>query len=60
VRALDHANGSIPAIALTAYTRVEDRVKSIHTGYQSHLSKPVEPAELTAIVKRLANGRSRN
>jgi signal transduction histidine kinase/CheY-like chemotaxis protein len=59
LRALDHPNGRIPAIALTAYARVEDRVKAIDTGYQSHLSKPVEPAELTAMVKRLADGRLR-
>jgi signal transduction histidine kinase/CheY-like chemotaxis protein len=60
LRALDHPNGRIPAIALTAYARLEDRVKAVDTGYQSHLSKPVEPAELTAMVKTLAEGRLRN
>ena len=43
----DHA--TVPAIALTAYARVEDRIKAIHAGYQLHLSKPVEPVELVAI-----------
>lgn len=46
--------GQIPAVALTAYARVEDRTRTIAAGFQSHLSKPVEPAELVAIVARLA------
>ncbi|MEP0957856.1 response regulator [Microcoleus sp. FACHB-1515] len=44
--------GQIPAVALTAYARVEDRTRTIAAGFQSHLSKPVEPAELVAIVAR--------
>ena len=36
----------IPAIALTAFARSEDRIRSIEAGYQAHLPKPVEPAEL--------------
>jgi signal transduction histidine kinase/CheY-like chemotaxis protein len=44
---------SLPAIALTAYARTEDRVKAIQYGYQTHLAKPVEPAELLALVKSL-------
>jgi signal transduction histidine kinase/ActR/RegA family two-component response regulator len=47
-------NVTIPAIALTAYARTEDRVKAIHAGFQLHLSKPVEPRELIAMVKSLA------
>lgn len=44
----------IPAIALTAYARSEDRQRAILSGYQMHLSKPVEPAELVAMVASLA------
>jgi len=46
--------GNTPAIALTAYTRVEDRMKTLSAGYQMHVPKPVEPAELVTIVASLA------
>ena len=42
-----------PAIALTAFARAEDRIRSIQAGFQSHLPKPVEPAELLALIIRL-------
>jgi CheY-like chemotaxis protein len=35
--------GAIPAIALTAYARTEDRTRAFRAGYQAHLAKPVEP-----------------
>lgn len=44
----------IPALALTAYARSEDRTKVLIAGYQAHLSKPVDPAELVAAVASLA------
>jgi PAS domain S-box-containing protein len=53
LRALGGEKGLVPAIALTAYARVEDRVKAIRAGYQSHLSKPVEAIELVAIITSL-------
>jgi signal transduction histidine kinase/CheY-like chemotaxis protein len=43
-----------PAVALSAYARPEDRIRSAQTGYQTHLAKPVEPAELVAVVASLA------
>lgn len=46
--------GDIPAVALTAYARVEDRMKTLAAGYQMHVPKPVEPAELATIVASLA------
>jgi CheY-like chemotaxis protein len=46
----------VPAIALTAYARVEDRVRALSAGFQSHLSKPIEPVELIAVVASLAKG----
>ncbi|MBW4630649.1 MAG: PAS domain S-box protein [Iphinoe sp. HA4291-MV1] len=45
--------GKIPAAALTAYARPEDRMRAIQEGYQLHLPKPVEPAELTTVVASL-------
>lgn len=47
------------AIALTAYTRSVDRVRALAAGFQTHMSKPVEPAELVAAVKSLAAGQRR-
>jgi len=46
--------GNTPALALTAYARTEDRVRALSSGYQVHLSKPVDRAELAAVVARLA------
>src|SRR4029077_11666266 len=55
VRALSaETGGHTPAVALTAYARAEDRVTAIVAGFQHHLSKPVEPNELIAIVASLA------
>jgi PAS domain S-box-containing protein len=45
---------ALPAVALTAYARSEDRTKAMRAGFQNHLSKPVEPAELLAVVSSLA------
>ena len=59
IRSMADPNGVIPAIALTAYARIEDRVKAIHAGFQLHLSKPVEPVELIAMVQSLAGRLSR-
>ncbi|MEH2275227.1 MAG: response regulator [Nostoc sp.] len=42
--------GRIPAIALTAYTREEDRLEALRAGFQQHLSKPIDPTKLIAMV----------
>lgn len=42
--------GCIPAIALTAYTREEDRLEALSAGFQQHLSKPIDPTKLIAMV----------
>jgi PAS domain S-box-containing protein len=47
--------GDLPAIALTALARLEDRGQALASGFQVHLSKPVEPAELVSAVAMLAN-----
>ncbi len=55
VRALDAGRGGrIPALALSAYARIEDRAAAIAAGYQQHAAKPIEPAELAAAVATLA------
>jgi CheY-like chemotaxis protein/two-component sensor histidine kinase len=45
--------GRIPAIALTAYVRSEDRTRALTVGYQAHVAKPVEPSELVATIASL-------
>jgi PAS domain S-box-containing protein len=49
------SGGAIPAIALTAYARSEDRTRALQAGYQAHLSKPVEPVELVATIASFAD-----
>src|SRR5271165_5628841 len=44
----------LPAVALSAYARSEDRTKAIRSGFQNHLAKPVELVELLAVVSSLA------
>ncbi len=45
---------NLPAIALTAFARTEDRTRSLRAGFSAHISKPVEPAELVATVAAVA------
>jgi CheY-like chemotaxis protein len=45
--------GATPAVALTAYARVEDRTRAMLAGFQNHVTKPVEPAELIAAIASL-------
>jgi CheY-like chemotaxis protein len=55
VRALaPEEGGRTPAVALTAFARSEDRTRAMLAGYQIHMSKPIEPAELLATVGSLA------
>ena len=54
---LQEPSHRVPAIALTAYTRSADRVRALAAGFQTHMSKPVEPAELVAAVKSLSRHR---
>ncbi len=50
----------IPALALTAYAHDEDRSRCISSGFQAHLAKPVDPAELINVIRRLADNTVRN
>jgi signal transduction histidine kinase/ActR/RegA family two-component response regulator len=50
----------IPAVALTAYARMEDRLQALSAGYNMHVPKPVEPAELAVVVaSMIAQSRKR-
>ncbi len=56
VRALEEGTGKrLPAVALTAFARVEDRLKALTEGYNMHVAKPVEPAELALVIASLTN-----
>jgi PAS domain S-box-containing protein len=58
VRVLDTARGTrVPAIALTAYARTEDRLRLLAAGFQIHVPKPVDPIELATVVAAVV-GRS--
>jgi PAS domain S-box-containing protein len=48
------SGGRVPAVALTAYARTEDRLHALRAGYQMHVPKPVELAELVAVAASLA------
>jgi CheY-like chemotaxis protein len=54
VREWERGRGAhLPAVALTAYGRIEDRVRALNAGFQMHVAKPVDPAELAAVVTSL-------
>jgi PAS domain S-box-containing protein len=58
VRALEEkAKAEVPAIALTAYARTQDRTRVLLAGFTSHMPKPVEPLELLAMVATLTSRR---
>jgi PAS domain S-box-containing protein len=48
------SSAQVPAVALTAYAREEDRRRALEAGFQMHVAKPVEPAELLRVVASLA------
>ena len=59
LRSLPSENGRIPAVALTALARSEDRHRALTAGYQIHLSKPIDPAHLVAVVANITERRER-
>jgi CheY-like chemotaxis protein len=48
--------GLVPAVALTAYASPSDRLAALAAGFQAHVAKPYEPAEVAALVRRLSRG----
>jgi PAS domain S-box-containing protein len=55
IRAEDLGGPGLPAIAVTAFARSEDRRRALLAGYQAHVAKPVQPAELVATVASFAD-----
>jgi CheY-like chemotaxis protein len=53
IRASESGKQRVPAVALTAFARVEDRLKALAAGFNMHVPKPVEPAELTMVIASL-------
>jgi PAS domain S-box-containing protein len=51
--------GELPAVALTAYARAEDRTRALLAGFNGHLPKPVDPVELLAVLASLSGRVSR-
>jgi CheY-like chemotaxis protein len=47
------SGGQVPAIAVTAYAHPDDVTRSLSSGFQVHLSKPIDPAELFTALERL-------
>ncbi len=55
LRAMPHDRGGrVPAVALTAYARAEDRARALRAGFDEHLPKPVEPRDLVRVLASLA------
>jgi CheY-like chemotaxis protein len=55
VRSLDGSLAGIPAIALTAFARYEDRTRALAAGFNAHVPKPVEPAEILITLGSFEN-----
>ena len=56
LRSADTEVGQIPAIALTAYASREDKVRLLLAGFQAHVPKPIDAAELIAVIASLRRG----
>ena len=54
VRRRGDGTADIPAVAVTAYATVEDRVRLLSAGFAAHVAKPIEPAELAAVIASVA------
>ena len=57
LRSEELPSAKVPAIALTAYARLEDRHKALAAGFQLHVPKPIDPTELVASIVRLVRNR---
>jgi signal transduction histidine kinase/ActR/RegA family two-component response regulator len=58
IRQLRSRGATIPAVAVTAFARPEDRIRALQAGYNTHISKPLEPMELIAVIAALVRQRS--
>ncbi|HVL55576.1 MAG TPA: ATP-binding protein, partial [Burkholderiaceae bacterium] len=57
IRRLRQRGERVAAAALTAYARPQDRERALQSGYSAHIAKPVEPAELLAVIASLSGRR---
>ena len=58
LRALSESQGGMtPAVALTAFAREEDRQRALLSGFQVHLTKPIQPSSLVAVLAALVGPR---
>ena len=53
IKMIRESGNRVPAVALTAFARTEDRFQALQAGYNMHVPKPVEPAELALVISRL-------
>jgi CheY-like chemotaxis protein len=53
IHAVRAGGGRVPAVAVTAFARAEDRLRALSAGYQAHLAKPIEPRDLVMAVASL-------
>ena len=60
IRSAETSLSSIPAGAVTAHARDEERTRALAAGFQMHLAKPVEPGEIVRMVDHLAHDRRLN
>ncbi len=58
VRALSGPSAAVPALALTAYARSEDRTQALRAGFNMHLAKPIDPGELLVVLETLVRSAS--
>jgi CheY-like chemotaxis protein len=54
-----HEGWDTPAIALTAFNSLQDRLRTVDAGFRLHVPKPVDPAYLGGLIGELARGRVR-
>jgi CheY-like chemotaxis protein len=57
VRERDGPSSTIPIVALTAYSRPQDRIRALNAGFDEYLKKPIEPMDLVETLRRLTPGR---
>jgi len=60
LRAQEGKSAQVPALALTAYASREDRIRLLAAGFQAHVAKPIDPAELVTLVATLARRPARS
>jgi CheY-like chemotaxis protein len=54
IRSTEARASRLPAIALTAHARAEDRMRALRSGFDAHVAKPVEVNELVTVIEGLA------